>query len=139
METAVDRIVIEDLLLRCIVGVNPEERVTERDVILRVTLHAELRPAGRSDALADTIDYKALKGEIRALVEASQYFLIEKLAHEVARLCLSRPGVERAVVRVEKPGALRFARTVAVEVERERSDFADPDPGAPDTPRDVAP
>lgn len=117
-----DRIVIEDLLLRCIVGVNPEERTNLQDVNLQVTLFADLRAAGRSDDLADTIDYKRLKGDIRALVEGSTYYLIEKLAHEVARLCLSRPGVERAVVRVEKPGALRFARTVAVVVERTRAD-----------------
>jgi len=121
-----DRIVIEDLLLRCIVGVNPEERTNLQDVNLQVTLFADLRPAGRSDNLADTIDYKRLKGDIRALVEGSTYFLIEKLAHEVARLCLNRPGVERAVVRVEKPGALRFARTVAVVVERSRADFPEP-------------
>lgn len=118
-----DRIVIEDLLLRCIVGVNPEERTKLQDVNLQVTLYADLRPAGRSDDLADTIDYKGLKGDIRALVEGSSYLLIERLAHEVARLCLRRPGVERAQVRVEKPGALRFARTVAVVVERSRSDY----------------
>lgn len=118
-----DRIVIEDLLLRCIVGVNPEERTKLQDVNLQVTLYADLRPAGRSDDLADTIDYKGLKGDIRALVEGSSYLLIERLAHEVARLCLRRPGVERVQVRVEKPGALRFARTVAVVVERSRSDY----------------
>ena len=118
-----DRIVIEDLLLRCIVGVNPEERTNLQDVNLQVTLFVDLRAAGRSDDLAETIDYKRLKGDIRALVEGSTYYLIEKLAHEVARLCLSRAGVERAVVRVEKPGALRFARTVAVVVERTRADY----------------
>ncbi len=118
-----DRIVIEDLLLRCIVGVNPEERTKLQDVNLQVTLYADLRRAGRSDDLADTIDYKGLKGDIRALVEGSAYLLIERLAHEVARLCLRRPGVERVQVRVEKPGALRFARTVAVVVERSRSDY----------------
>jgi FolB domain-containing protein len=121
----VDRIVIEDLLLRCIVGVNPDERTKERDVVLRVTLELDLRRVGGSDDLADTVDYKALKGDIRSLVEGSRYLLIEKLAHEVARLCLSRRGVQRTVVRVEKPGALRFARTVAVEIERERRDYPD--------------
>ena len=121
-----DKIVIEDLLLRCIVGVNPDERNKEQDINLRITLHTDLRQAGRSDALADTVDYSALKADIRALVEGSRFFLIERLAHEVARTCLQRPKVERAVVRLEKPGALRFARTVAVEIERTRADYAEP-------------
>ncbi len=128
-----DRIVIEDLLLRCVIGVNPEERRQPQDVVLRVVLDVDLRRAGRSDDLAHTVDYKALKGRIRGLVEGSRFFLIEKLAHEVARVCLAEPRVERVAVRVEKPGALRFARTVAVEIARCRDDF--PDLSQPDCPR----
>ncbi|MBN2451335.1 MAG: dihydroneopterin aldolase [Lentisphaeria bacterium] len=118
-----DRIVIEDLLLRCIVGVNPEERVKEQDVVLRIALDVDLRAAGRSDALGDTVDYKSLKAGIRTFVEGSRFLLVERLAHEVARLCLEHAAVEKAWIRVEKPGALRFARTVAVEVERTRADY----------------
>jgi FolB domain-containing protein len=125
-ESTVDRIIIEDLLLRCIVGVNPDERTKEQDVNLRITLSLDLRQAGSSDDLADTVDYKTLKGDIRALVEGSRFFLIERLAHEIARLCLQRPGVQGATVRLEKPGALRFARTVAVEIERSRADYREP-------------
>ena len=121
-----DRIIIEDLRLRCIVGVNPDERNQPRDVNLRITLCTDLRPAGSSDVLADTVDYSALHDDIRALVETSRFLLIERLAHEVARICLQRPGVERASVRLEKPGALRGARTVAVEIERTRADYAVP-------------
>ena len=57
------------------------------------------------------------------MVEASTFFLVEKLAAEIARICLSDDRVERAVVRVDKPGALRFARSVAVEIERTATDL----------------
>lgn len=120
-----DRIIIEDLLLRCIVGINPDERVKEQDVNLRLVLHADLRQAGRSDDIADTVNYKAVKVAVRQFVEASSFLLIEKLATEIARLCLRDPRVERVDVRLEKPGALRFARTVAVEISRTRADLAD--------------
>ncbi|MCK5804387.1 MAG: dihydroneopterin aldolase [Lentisphaeria bacterium] len=119
-----DHIIIEDLLLRCIVGINPEERVKEQDVVLNISLHADLHQAAQTDDIADTIDYKKLKVEIRGFVEASSFFLIEKLASEVARICLKRPQVERVIVRLDKPGALRFARSVAVEIDRCREDFA---------------
>ena len=119
-----DRIIIADLRLPTIVGVHPHERTQKQDVNLRITLVADLRRAGRSDALQDTVDYQTLAGDIRALVENSQFFLIERLAHEVARLCLRHAAVESASIRLEKPGALGGARTVAVEVERTRSDYA---------------
>ena len=64
------------------------------------------------------MDYKQVKQQVLALVEGSSFYLVEKLAQEVARLCLKAPRVERVTVIVDKPGALRFARSVAVEITR---------------------
>ena len=120
-EPPADRIYIRDLALRCIVGVNPEERAKVQDVVVNITLEADLSRAGSSDDLADTVDYKALKLAVVAEVEASSYFLVERLAERIAEICLSHERVEAARVLVEKPGALRFARTVGVEVVRRRA------------------
>jgi FolB domain-containing protein len=116
----VDRILIRDLMLRCIIGVNAEERREKQDVVISITLETDLSKAGWSDALADTVDYKALKKKILALVEGSQFLLVEALAERIAAVALEDPTVLKAVVRVEKPGALRFARSVGVEIERGR-------------------
>jgi len=116
-----DRIVIRDLLLRCVIGTNAWEREVKQDVVLTVVLHADLRRAGASDALADTVNYRTVAKRIIEHVEASQYHLVEALAEAVAGLCLAEPHVTRVEVTVEKPGALRFARSVGVTVLRERS------------------
>jgi len=113
-----DRIYIQDLALRCVIGVYPEERREKQDVVLNLTLFADLERAGETDRLEDTVDYKAVKARVRELVENSRFALIERLAAEVARTCLEAPGVERVLVRIDKPGALRFARSVAVEIDR---------------------
>lgn len=115
-----DRIHIRDLALRCVVGVYPEERRAKQDVVLNLTLGADFRRAARTDNLAHTVDYKAVKQQVIRLVENSAFQLIETLADRVARLCLAHPGVTSATVTVDKPGALRFARSVAVEVTRTR-------------------
>ena len=57
-------------------------------------------------------------------VEGSSYFLVEALASEIARLIVEDFGVDRVRVRVEKPGAVRFARSVGVDIERSRGDFS---------------
>jgi 2-amino-4-hydroxy-6-hydroxymethyldihydropteridine diphosphokinase len=118
VDRPLDRIHIKELLLRCIIGINPEERDKEQDVILDITLYADLREAGRTDDIVRTIDYKKLKLELVDFVEHSRYGLIEALADAVARICLAKPRVEKVLVRVDKPGALRFAKSVAVEIER---------------------
>lgn len=115
-----DKIHIRDLQLRCIVGIYPEERREKQDVNINLTLHADLARAGQSDRIEDTVDYKSAKQAVVALVEQSSFQLVERLAQAIAEVCLSRPGVLRVDVTVEKPAALRFARTVGVEITRER-------------------
>lgn len=121
-EFHLDRIHIRDLLLRCVIGVSDEERREKQDIRLNITLHADLRIAGKTDKLEDTVDYAIIKKKILALVEQSNFRLVETLADRIADVCLEDPRVHRAVVSVAKPGALRFAREVEVEVERDRLD-----------------
>ena len=115
-----NRINIRDLALRCIIGIFPEERENIQDVVLNVVLTCDFGQAPDSDAIEDTVDYKRLNKQIVALVEASSFNLIEALANEVAGLCLQHERVEEVTVTVDKPGALRFARSVAVELTRRR-------------------
>ncbi len=76
----VDRILIRDLLARCIIGVREEERRHTQDVVINVALSVDLRPAGKSDRLEDSVDYSTLKKKILAHVEQSAYQLVEALA-----------------------------------------------------------
>ncbi len=115
-----DRILIRDLQARCIVGVNDDERREKQDIVINLTVYADLRAAGRSDRLADAVDYRELKKRILDTVENSQHYLVEALAEDIAAVCLAHPAVQRVQVCVDKPGALRFARSVAVEVDRTR-------------------
>jgi dihydroneopterin aldolase/D-erythro-7,8-dihydroneopterin triphosphate epimerase len=113
-----DYIEIKDLLLRTIVGINPEERENRQDVVLNLRLETELQESGRSDDINRTVNYRTLCKQVIELVESSQFLLVERLAEEVASLCLGDSRVKGVRVSVEKPGALRFARSVGVVIER---------------------
>ena len=121
MKTTTDKLVIRDLAARCIVGIYPEERRQQQDVLLTIELYADLRAAGQSDRLEDSVDYKAVKQRVLALVEKSQFRLLEALAAAVAEACLESARVQRVTVTLQKPGALRFARCAEVEITRERT------------------
>lgn len=117
-----DQIHIKDLSLRTIIGINDEERRNRQDVLINIVLYADTRAAGASDAITDAVNYRTLTKQIIQRVETSSFNLVEKLAAEIAALCLEDPRVEAVDVRVEKPGALRFARSVGVEIHRERGE-----------------
>lgn len=119
-----DRIVIRDLEVSGIVGINDWERRYRQDILLNLELTVDTRAVAASDSIEDAVNYRSLTKAIIELVESSSYRLVEGLAEAIARLAVERFGVDAVRVRVEKPGALRHAESVGVEIEREAGDFA---------------
>ena len=119
-DRTLDRIYIRDLGLRCIIGVYEEERRERQDIVINLMLSGDFAAAGRSDDIADAVDYEVIKKKVITLVEASQFRLIETMAERIAQTCLENPRVQQVTVAVDKPGALRFARSVAYEITRGR-------------------
>lgn len=117
-----DRILIKDLLLRTIVGINDDERTERQDVLINLIVEADTRRAGQTDDIADAVNYRSLTKAIIQLVESSRFLLVERLAEEIAKCCLADERVDKVQVTVEKPMALRFARSVGVSIERSRAD-----------------
>jgi len=115
-----DRIYIRDLDVECIIGTNPAEREIKQHVVINIALECDLLTAGKSDSLEDTLNYRTLKKAIAAMIADSEFFLIERVADEVAGMCLDNDGVRGVTVTVDKPGALTEARSVAVEIHRTR-------------------
>ncbi len=115
-----DQILIKDLVARGIIGVNDGEREKPQEILINIILFADLRKAGESDDLNDTVNYRIIAKKALAHAESAHRFTVEALAADLARICLADPGVQKVRVRVEKPGAVRFSRSVGVEIERER-------------------
>lgn len=118
-----DKILIRDLLVRGILGLNEWEREKEQDILINLVLEVDTRAAARSDDIGDSLNYRSLTKAVLAHVESSSRFLVEALAADIARIAVVDFGAARVKVRVEKPGALRFAQSVGVEIERVSADF----------------
>ena len=121
-----DRVIIKDLVARGIIGVNDWERKTPQEILINLEIFADLKKAGASDELADTVNYSSTAKKILAYAETAQRLTVEALATDIARICLDIPNVLKVKVRVEKPGAVRFTGSVGVEIERESDDLHRP-------------
>jgi FolB domain-containing protein len=115
-----DQVFITDLSARGIIGINDWEREKPQEILINLTLFGDLRRAGDSDDIADCINYRTVAKKVIQHAETAQRLTVEALAVDIARLCLEEIGVMKVIVRVEKPGAVRFSRSVGVQIERER-------------------
>jgi len=116
----VGRVFISDLVVRGIIGVNESERRVPQAIVINLELFTDLSRPGASDDIADCIDYQRMAEKVAAHAETARRFTVEALAVDIARIGLAEPGVERVLVRVEKPGAVSSCRSVGVEIERNR-------------------
>jgi D-erythro-7,8-dihydroneopterin triphosphate epimerase len=109
-------IYIIDLRLLALIGVNDWEKRNRQKIIINASFDYDARQAVKSDQLGDTIDYKKVKQSIIRLIEKTQFQLLEKLVAAVLELIIQDPRVIQARVKIDKPGALRFAKSVAIEM-----------------------
>ena len=118
-----DRIFLHGLTAECIIGFIDWERRVRQTVVLDIELPVDCRRASLTDEVADTLDYKKVAKRVLAYVEASEFKLVETLAHRVALLVLEEFGAEWVRVALNKPGAIRNSRDVGVVIERTRADL----------------
>lgn len=116
-----DKIFIKDLLVRGILGINEWEREKPQDILINITVYTDTSRAAELDDISFSVNYRTIAKKAQAHAENAKRFTVEALASDIARICLAEPNVERVRVRVEKPHATRFAASVGVEIERERS------------------
>ena len=117
-----DKVVIKDLLVRGIIGINDWERKRAQDILINITLFTDTRRAAETDNIADCVNYSTMSKKIQVHAESAERLTVEALANDLAKICLEEKGVQKVILRVEKPGAVRFARSVGVEIERNREE-----------------
>jgi FolB domain-containing protein len=113
-----DKIFIKDLLIRGVIGISEREREQPQDILVNIEISADISTAGKSDNVEDSVNYRTIAKKVLAHTETIKRFTVEALAEDIAKLCLEDKKVKSVLVRVEKPGAVRFSRSVGVEIVR---------------------
>ena len=113
-----DQVFIRDLSVRGIIGINDWEREKKQEILINIVIYTDLHKAGASDEMVDSVNYRTVAKKVITHTETANRFTVEALAADIAAICLDEAGVEKVRVRVEKPGAVRFSKSVGVEIER---------------------
>jgi dihydroneopterin aldolase len=115
-----DRVFIEDLRIETVIGIFEWEREIKQAVSLDLEMAFDIRRAAETDAISDTLDYKAVAKRLIQFVENSEFQLVESLAERCASIVLEEFPVESLRLKLGKPGAVRGSSAVGVIIERSR-------------------
>ena len=127
---SLDRIELNGLVVDCIVGVYPAERLTPQPLHLDLVLFLNTRDAARGGGLSATVDYARLAGELRFLLESCRFLLLETAAEALCRYILApatddapHASIEAVELRLTKPQARAGGAVPSLIVRREREEF----------------
>ncbi|MDQ2180484.1 dihydroneopterin triphosphate 2'-epimerase [Marinifilum sp. D714] len=111
---------VKNLLIRTYIGFNPEELRNKQDVVINMSIKADVSEAIKNDDVDNSYNYKVITKKVIALVQEGKFKMLENLTQQVLDLIMKNPNVEWAKVEVDKPHALRFAESVSIELEANR-------------------
>lgn len=115
-----DAVFIEQLEVDALIGIYDWERKIRQPLWFDIEMAFDNRVPAGSDAIEDTLDYKAVSKRVTGYVQSTDFGLVETLAECVAELILSEFPVGRVNLKLSKPGAVRGARAVGVKIVREK-------------------
>jgi len=118
-----DRIFLNGLQVECIIGFIEWERRIRQTVVIDMELPVDCAKAAETDEVTSTLDYKRVAKRVIAFVEASEFRLVESLAHRAAMIVLEEFDLAWVKLSINKPGAIRGSRDVGVTIERTRADL----------------
>ena len=116
-----DCIHIQGIRAQCLIGVHDWERQSPQPIDMDLTLACDLKPAGQSDDLNQTLDYKAITDDVLAWAQASRFELIETLAETLCeKLLRAYPLAQSVKINLMKPHAVPYVQNVGLTIERQR-------------------
>jgi len=125
-----DRLALRGMRFDCIIGLHDHERTTPQPVELDIVLHFHMRRAAHAGQITHTVDYGRVVGELRFILVAARFLLLESAAEALAAwllmppsLDVPRPQVEEVEVRLAKPRALAGRAVPEIGIRRQRTDF----------------
>jgi dihydroneopterin aldolase len=113
-----DIVYIRDLEVDTVIGIYDWERKIKQTIRIDLEMGTDIRRAAETDAIEDTLNYKAVAKRIIRYVEETQPELVETLAENIAAIVMNEFDVPWLRLTLGKPGAVRRSREVGIMIER---------------------
>jgi dihydroneopterin aldolase len=113
-----DVVFIEDLRIETTIGIYDWEKAIRQTVAFDIEMAFDNTVPAATDAIADTLDYKAVSKRLKAYVGEAKFELVETLAERCAAIIREEFGVAWVRLKLSKPGAVTGSKAVGVIIER---------------------
>jgi len=112
---------VRDLTMLALIGIHDAEKIKPQRIVVNIDLSVQESETPMPDDISHVVSYEIVVKKCEAIVAEGHVNLVETLAEKFAEACLKDKRVVAARVRIEKPDIIPNAKSVGVEIERQRA------------------
>ena len=116
-------VLIKDFLINEVIGIHKHEKIKKQQILFNIVIDINQNSLPDENDLASVVDYEKITNKLLKLTKSKSYNFLESLAEDSFKEIFVDKRVNSVKIRIEKPEAITNAKSVGVEIFKNRSDY----------------
>ena len=114
---------IKDFIIEEIIGVHEHEKIKKQKIKFNIVLDINQSSVPNEKDIKSIVDYEKITNKLENLTKSKKYNFLESLAEDSFKEIFEDKRINSATIKIEKPEAIKNAKSVGVEVFKTRKDY----------------
>ena len=114
---------IKDFVVQEIIGIHEHEKLKKQKIKFNIVLDVNQSTIPNEQDIKSIVDYEKITIELESLTKNKKYNFLESLAEDSFKEIFKDERINSVKIKIEKPDAIKNAKSVGVEVFKSRSDY----------------
>ena len=116
-------VLIKDFLINEIIGIHKHEKIIKQKIIFNIIIDVNQNTIPNENNISSIVDYEKITNKLEFLAKNKNYNFLESLAEDSFKEIFMDERINSINIKIEKPDAIKNAKSVGVEVFKSRNDY----------------
>ena len=114
---------IKNFIIEEIIGIHKHEKIKKQKIKFNIILDINQSATPDEKNIKSIVDYEKITNKLENLTKNKKYNFLESLAEDSFKEIFEDNRINSATIKIEKPEAIKKAKSVGVEVFKTRKDY----------------
>ena len=114
---------IKNFVIEEIIGIHEHEKIKKQKIKFNIILDVNKNSIPDEKDIKSIVDYEKITNKLENLTKSKKYNFLESLAEDSFKEIFEDKRINSATIKIEKPEAIKNAKSVGVEVFKTRKDY----------------
>ena len=114
---------IKDFIIEEIIGIHEHEKIKKQKIKFNIILDVNKNSIPDEKDIKSIVDYEKITNKLENLTKSKKYNFLESLAEDSFKEIFEDERINSVTIKIEKPQAIKKAKSVGVEIFKTRKDY----------------